>query len=154
MSQIWTIARKRKQKSHGIAEPMLGREPLFIRLCSAFVDNLTLILRTALVTGAFFLVQDLGDFYDRVADEVVEAETAQIAVEKEPVPAEDVAVTEPVINDRILHAKNCTIAEYREAHYDDCVDEPSVVYPRPEADPDDIGYLADDLPVMFASLDN
>jgi hypothetical protein len=63
-------------------------------------------------------------------------------------------VIEPVINDRILHAKNCTIAEYREAHYDDCVDEPSSVYPRPEADPDDIGYLADDSPVMFASLDN
>jgi hypothetical protein len=148
------MARRRKKRLRGIAEPVLGREPLFIRMCSAFVDNLALILRTALVTGAFFLVQDLSDFYDRVADDAVETETAQIAVENEPVPAEDIAVTEPVINDRILHAKNCTIAEYREAHYDDCVDEPSVVYPRPEADPDDIGYLADDLPVMFASLDN
>ncbi|NOR37757.1 MAG: hypothetical protein GQ577_13510 [Woeseiaceae bacterium] len=148
------MARKRKQKLHGIAEPMLGRDPLFIRLCSVFVDNLALILRTALVTGALFLVQDLSDFYDRVADDSVEAETAQIAIENEPVPAEDIAVIEPVINDRILHAKNCTIAEYREAHYDNCVDEPSSVYPRPEADPDDIGYLADDSPVMFASLDN
>lgn len=148
------MARKRKKKSHGIAEPVLGREPLFIRLCSAFVDNLTLILRTALVTGAFFLVQDLSEFYDRVIDDAVETETAQIEVEKEPVPADVIEVKEPVINDRILHAKNCTIAEYREAHYDDCVDEPSVVYPRPEADPDDIGFLADDSPVMFASLDN
>jgi hypothetical protein len=39
------MARKSKQKLHGIAEPMLGREPLFIRLCSAFVDNPALILR-------------------------------------------------------------------------------------------------------------
>jgi hypothetical protein len=148
------MARKSRNKLRGIAEPVLGREPLFIRLCSAFVDNLTLILRTALVTGAFFLVQDLSEFYDRVTDDAVESETAQIEVEKDPVPADVIEVKEPVINDRILHARNCTIAEYREAHYDDCVDEPSVVYPRPEADPDDIGYLADDSPMMFASLDN
>jgi len=148
------MARTHKKKLQGIAEPVLGREPLFIRLCSAFVDNLTLILRTALVTGALFLVQDLSDFYDRVADDAVEAETAQTEVETKPVPAEDIVVEEPVINDRILHARNCTITEYREAHYDDCVDEPSSVYPRPEADPDDVGFLTDDSPVMFASLDN
>jgi hypothetical protein len=148
------MARRGKIKLRGIAEPVLGREPLVIRLCSAFVDNLTLILRTALVTGALFLVQDLSDFYDRVADDAVEAETAQIELEKEPVPDDVIEAKEPVINDRILHARNCTITEYREAHYDDCVDEPSVVYPRPEADPDDIGYLADESPVMFASLDN
>ena len=148
------MARRRKSKLRGIAEPVLGCEPLLIRLCSAFVDNLTLILRTALVTGALFLVQDLSEFYDRVADGVIEAETAQIEIEKKPVPVEDIAIKESVINDRILHARNCTVAEYREAHYDDCVDEPSVVYPRPEAEPDDIGYLADDSPVMFASLDN
>jgi len=148
------MGRKRRNKIRGIAEPVLGREPLFIRLCSAFVDNLTLILRTALVTGALFLVQDLGDLYDRVTDRAVEDGTAQIELEKETLPAEDSAVEEPVINDRILHARNCTIAEYREEHYNECVDEPSSVYPRPEGDPDDIGFLASESSVLFASLDN
>jgi len=148
------MARRRKKKLQGIAEPALGREPLFVRLCSAFVDNLTLILRTALVTGALFLVQDLSNFYDRVADDAVEAESAQNEAESESIPLEPIMPDEPVINEGVKHAMNCTYADYRESHYDDCVNEPSAVYPRPEADPDDIGYLADDSPVMFASLDN
>ena len=41
------MARKLKQHLHGIAEPVLGREPLFVRSCSAFVNNLTRILQTA-----------------------------------------------------------------------------------------------------------
>jgi len=36
----------------------------------------------------------------------------------------------------------------------DLDDEPSGVYPRPAADPDDIEFIADDSQVMFASLDN
>ena len=43
----------------GIAPPVFVREPLLIRLCTAFVDNLTLILRTGLVMGALLLVHDL-----------------------------------------------------------------------------------------------
>ena len=74
--------------------------------------------------------------------------------ERENAPAEIMEVEVPVINDRILHARNCTIAEYREEHYDECVDEPSSVYPRPEAGPDDIGFLAADSPVLLARLEN
>ena len=53
---------KRKRSLGGIFEPMLVREPLFIRLCTAFVDNLGLILRTALVIGALMLVQEFRTF--------------------------------------------------------------------------------------------
>ncbi len=146
------MGRRRRNKLRGIAEPVLGREPLFVRLCSAFIENLTLILRAALVTGALFLVHDLSEFYDRVTDDAVEAETAE--AESESATTEVTEVDVPVINDGVMHALNCTFTDYRDAHYDECVDEPSSVYPRPEADPDDIGFLAGDSPVMFASLDN
>lgn len=45
------MAAKRKPELRGIAAPTLTGEPLFLRLCAAFVDNLTLLLRTALVVS-------------------------------------------------------------------------------------------------------
>jgi hypothetical protein len=56
------------------------------------------------------------------------------------------------MSERIKHALNCPYDEYRRAHYDECVAEPSRIYARPEADPNDTGYVTHDSPIVFASL--
>ena len=49
------MARKHKRRLSGTAAPVLVREPLLLRLCSGFVNNLTLILRNAFIIGAILL---------------------------------------------------------------------------------------------------
>ena len=61
---------------------------------------------------------------------------------------------EPVLSDGVMHALNCTYQDYRDAHYDECVKDPSRIYPRPQADPDDTGHVFYDTPVLFAQLDS
>lgn len=61
---------------------------LIARLCIVFVDNLTLMMRAALVVGAIFLVQDL-----RLATE----KFRQPLVEVEPVMAVHEIAAEPAV---------------------------------------------------------
>jgi len=79
------MATNHSRKFRGIAAPVFVREPLLVRLCTKFVDNLTLFLRNA--------------------------------------------------------------------HYDDCVKDPSRIYVSPYADPDDTGQVTYDAPVLYARLD-
>ena len=61
----------------------------------------------------------------------------------------------PVLTDGVLHALNCTYTEYRETHFDECVDEPSQVYPRPIGDDPGGAWNPDrNRPVLLAHLDN
>ena len=145
------MAKKRRRKFRGIAEPVHVREPLFIRLCAAFVDNLTLILRTALIVGALVLVHDLRTLLDEPAQSVAESAPAP-----PPVPYDSAAAKpqDPVLSDRVLHALNCTYEDYRNAHFDECVKDRSRIYLRPHADPDDTGHVIYDTPVLYARLDD
>jgi len=59
------MATNHTRKFRGIAAPVLVREPLLVRLCTTFVNNLTLILRTGLVMGAVLLVHDLRILLDK-----------------------------------------------------------------------------------------
>jgi len=118
------MAKNRKRKFRGVAPPVLVREPLFVRLCASFVDNLTLILRAGLVMGAVLLVHDLRILLDEVTQPVAEFVPA-LAV---PVEIEAIGTTEaqePVLSEGVMHALNCTYEDYRNAHYDECVEDPS-----------------------------
>jgi hypothetical protein len=95
--------------------------------------------------GAIIFVRDLRD---------VPGEHEQ-PFEEPPPSVTEVEVTEkdePVMTEGIKHALNCTYDEYRRAHFDECVGEPSRIYARPEADPDDTGYVSHGSPVLYASL--
>jgi hypothetical protein len=52
------------------------------------------------------------------------------------------------------HFLNCTFEDYRTTHYDECVEAPSNIYQRPQADPDDIGYVPHDVPILLARLND
>jgi hypothetical protein len=143
----------RRRKLRGVAPPALVREPLLIRLCTKFVENLTLILRIGLVMGAVLLVHELRILFEEVKQPVAESALARAV----PVESEEIGTTEaqePVLTDGVMHALNCTYGEYRDAHYDECVKDPSRIYLRPQADPDDTGYVMYDAPVMYARLDD
>ena len=59
--------------------------PLLVRLCEAFVDNLALILRVALVLGAIAFVQELRDVREYfLPDGVDESMTAGPGSDEEP----------------------------------------------------------------------
>ena len=147
------MARKRRLNYHGIAEPVHVREPLLVRLAAAFVENLTLMLKTALVVGAVILVHDLRTALEEVPQPVTESVPSSAS----PVVIEEIdaiEAQETVLSDRVKHAFNCTFEDYRNAHYDDCVREPSSIYVRPNADPDNTGLVFYDAPVLYARLDN
>jgi len=146
------MAKNRKRKFRGVAPPVLVREPLFVRLCASFVDNLTLILRAGLVMGAVLLVHDLRILLDEVTQPVAEFVPA-LAV---PVEIEAIGTTEaqePVLSKGVMHALNCTYEDYRNAHYDECVEDPSNIYLSPHVDPDDTGLVIYDAPIQYARLD-
>ncbi len=124
---------------------MPGR-PLFIRFCEAFVDNLGLILRVALVVGAISFVNQLPDRSTPESSEAVALE--QEASEESEIPIEDETWKSP----GVLHALNCTYMHYREQHYDECVEDSSEVYRRPGADPDDTSFVPRDDLLLYASL--
>ncbi|MGB5489604.1 MAG: hypothetical protein WBM76_02130 [Woeseiaceae bacterium] len=138
---------KRTRKLRGFAQPVLPREPLLLRLCNGFVNNLELILKTALVIGSIVLVQDLRTLFDDfdAPDTVpVQAAPAELA------PVNGDVIEEPVLTEGVKQALNCTYQDYRNAHYDECVDEPSEFYNSPHADPDDAGHVSYDSPVLYA----
>ena len=125
---------------------------MFVRLCSAFVDNLASLLRVALVFGSIMLVGDLRSVPGEDGQPLVEQSTPPAVVEVEATEVGAIEEDEAMLNERIKHALNCTYDEYRRAHFDECVEEPSSIYARPEAGPDDTGYVMHDSPILFASL--
>lgn len=144
------MTRKSKRPLQGIVAPVLPGKPLFIRLCEAFVDNLAMILRGALVAGALVLVQQFGSLTENLSPAVVELEplVEEPVIIATPLPPAD--SPGPVVSDRARHYLNCTYEAYRRENYADCVDEPSRIYRPPEADPDDTGGLFQPPPLRFA----
>ena len=99
--------------------------------------------------GALVLVHDLRTLLDESAQPV--AESAPVSP---PVPhsSDPPKPQEPVLSDGVLHALNCTYEDYRNDHFDECVEDPSRIYLRPNADPDDTGHVIYDTPVLYAHL--
>jgi hypothetical protein len=151
------MANKRKSRFRGLAEPVRVREPLPVRLCVGLVENLTLILRTALVLGAVALVHDLRILFDDmsqpVAETAAEIDAAPTVIdENEGMGAPE--AQEPVLSEGVLHALNCTYKVYRDTHYDECTEDSSDIYQRPDADPDNTGYINSYAPELYARLDD
>ena len=140
---------KKKPGLRGLAEPFLLREPLFIRLCSAFVDNLAMILRVALVFGGILLIRELHPFFSIPDAPVREPEVAVVDSQPEAETAPE--AEDPVLTPGVLHALNCTHKKYRDEHYDECVKDGSEVYRRPGATPDDAGFIFADVSSLYAS---
>lgn len=131
-------------------DPILTRQPLLLRLCNAFVDNLRLILETAFLLGAIFLAHDFRDFHEEMPQQIAEIEP----VPTNPAPQVIESVPEtPIVTDRVKHFFNCTYGDYRAANYAECVDAESDIYPSPAADPDDTGHLYREPPVLLAAVD-
>ena len=146
------MSRDRKRRRRGHAEPVFQGRPLFVRFCEAFVDNLALILKVALVAGALVFVQELHILRELFVPMAEDAEPAQSAFQPQQTPPETKATEKPWLTEGVRHALNCTHTDYRNAHYDECVKEPSKVYSRPEAGPDDIGFVVHEDLVLYASL--
>lgn len=125
------------------------RQPLFIRFCAAFVDNLAMILRVGLVVGGIFLVRELQEFNDKPGAPSHQPEP--VIAESTPTPVEPIEAEESLLTPGVLHALKCTHKEYRDKHFDECVDDESQVYQRPGADPDDTGYVIADVDALYAS---
>ena len=143
------MAQQRKAPFRSLVEPFLDSEPLFIRLCSAFVNNLAQILRVTLLIGAILLIRD----FRAISDEWMHRGTDPATIE--PVIASEPTISpvpqEPVVTERVRHYLNCTYKDYRTEHYGECVEEASEVYGPPQAGPDDTGYLYHERPVRLVS---
>lgn len=143
------VTKKQKQTFRGLAQPSLSGTPLVVRLCEAFVDNLALMLRVALVAGGLFLVQELQLLHALPSSP--QPEPVQPVVEQQATPE---APSEPWRTEGLARAERCTYRDYWTRHYDECFPEGSEVYPRPEtAESDDSSFLFDERDIMFARLD-
>lgn len=151
-ANIQTVSRYRNRKLRGYAAPALRGRPLFIRLCEAFVENLGRILKVGLVVGGIVLVRDLDVLLESVRTAETDAPVAEIASGTEAAPVEETKDEESALTPGVQHALNCTYTEYRNEHYDECVDEPSDIYKRPEAGPNDIGFVDYDDVILYAGL--
>ena len=145
---------RRRDELRGTAQPTLTEEPLFVRLCTAFVDNLGLILKTAMLLAAAVFVQELQSTFGG-AEQADQLEPAPAIVTTNPVaPSVEDEVSEPVLSEGVMQALNCTFAEYRNTHYDECVSEPSQVYPKPIGEDPGGAWFHDPAPsVLLARLD-
>ncbi len=148
------MAGTRTRHLSGIAEPVLGREPLLVRSCSAFVNNLTRILQTAFIVGAIFLAQDFSSLTEDLPPSVAEIEPVPAVLEVVAEPGAEPEPQEPVLTERVKHFLNCTYEDYRITHYDECVEGPSRIYRGPQAEPDDMGNVSYVMPVRLARLDD
>ena len=111
-----------------------------------FVDNLPTILKVAFIAAAFAFAKDVRELVASPGSPAVEVELPPALPGKTAVPKDE---GEPVLNERVVHYLNCTHAQYRNEHYDACVEEPSVIYARPAANPDDTGFIPRDRPVRY-----
>ena len=145
---------RRRNELRGTAQPTLVREPLFVRLCTALVDHLGLVLKTAMLLAAAVFVQELQSSFSG-AGQADRLEPAPAIVTTNPVaPSVKDEFAEPVLSEGVKQALNCTYAEYRNAHYDECVNEPSQVYPKPIGeDPDGAWFHSPTPSVLLARLD-
>lgn len=146
------MTRRFKQQVRGIAEPVLVREPLLVRSCSAFVNNLTLILKTAFIVGAILLARDFRSLTEELGRSTVEGEPTLVVqeVETQSIAEPEPEPQAPVLSERVTHYLNCTFEDYRAAHYDECIEAPSRIYQRPQAKPDDIGNILYDVRHLYA----
>ena len=147
------MTNKLKRNLRGVVEPFLLGEPLFVRLCSAFVSNLALILRTAFIVGAILLFQEFSDLSADLREPLAEIEPAPVAHEFKIELISEPEPQDPVLTERVQHFLNCTYEDYRSAHFDECVESRSDIYPRPQAEPDESGRVRYDAPVRYARLD-
>ena len=130
---------------------MQSRVTLLIRFCTAFTDNLPLLLKTAFVTGALFFAHD---FHSQVG-ELVRRPQLDVPLAKESTPPDlPEATPPPVVNERVRHFLNCTYEAYRREHYETCVESPSDVYKGPPPDDNDTGSILYEQPVLFAYLED
>lgn len=156
------MAGHRKRALRGSAPKVLAEPPLFVRLCQTFVDSLRVILKTGFVFGAIFLVQDLLTGLEETlqaplrstqvleADRLAPARSIARSIEG---PASEDPPVKKVMSEDVRLALNCTFTEYRNAHYERCVDEPSDVYRHPPANPDDRGYLEHAATILLAGTE-
>ena len=111
-----------------------------------------MILRVGLVFGAVFFVQELGEF---VADNSVP--TAELLPEEtnrsEPNSASKPNGDDEWLTDGVKLALRCTYEEYRDAHYEECVDEPSLVYEQPNSEADDTTLVFGETRALLASVE-
>ena len=140
------MARKNKRPFGGTAAPGIGREPLFVRLCAAFVDNLTMLLRIGYVVGTVFLIQQLDGLIGTPDHPKISSE--QVAEELPVKPVEGPETDEPpLITDGVRLAYECTFKEFRTAHPDEC----AIDSVDRQAEPDDTGLIFRvDSPVLYA----
>lgn len=142
--------KRRRKKLSGLVPPMLGGQPLLVRLCEAFVDNLGLLLRVALVVGAIAFVRDLRTLPQPEAADTRPPAVAEIVESDDEQRGAETAPDSPVLSEGVKQAFNCTFKAYRDAHYRKCVQEPSDVYQKPLGDDDDTSFLNDEAPSMLA----
>ena len=143
------MTQKNKSKLRVLTEPYLTREPLFIRFCAAFVDNLAMILRVTLVMGGIFLARELPVLMQETAvPDDSPANAVASSPDTKPAAAKP---NEAILSDGVKQAYKCTFEDYRNEHYDACVAEESDIYKRPNADPDDTGFVLYDVDTLYAS---
>jgi len=143
------MVKRAKSSIRAAVRPTTPREPLFIRLCHLFLENLTNLLRIGLVVGSILLVQDLRILFVEAQTPIADAEPAALAPDVVEDPPALVA-PEPVLTEGVMQALNCTYEAYRKSHYDECVQDNSRIYKRPQADPDDTGLVLYEPPVLYA----
>ena len=114
------------------------------------MENLSQILRVALVAGGIYLVQSLIDL--RIAVTPVEDPAKQRVAEQ--LNQQPPALNEAPLDSEVIQlAEDCTRAEYWKQHYDKCFPNGSAIYPRPGPDElDDTSFIFDPQPVLLARL--
>lgn len=147
------MAGRRKQFYRGVASPVVVREPLLVKACRMFVELLPTILRTAFVLGAVLFLHEFRELSADPARTVVVDPPLPVVQEKaEAMPREDASASMPVLNDRVRHFLNCTYEEYRREHFDECVEQQSLIYRPPQPGPDESGNALYAWPVRYAGL--
>jgi hypothetical protein len=146
------MSKRRNNPPRRIVDPRGHRIPLFVRFCEAFVENLSQILRVALVVGGVYLAHSLVDLRDAMNGAPEVPASAAVAETPETLPAQDAA---PFESEVIQLAEDCTRTEYWTRHYDKCFPDGSAIYPRPDPKAlDDASFIMGDRAVMVASLDS
>jgi len=147
------MAGRRKQSYRGAASPVVVREPLLVKACRTFVELLPTILRTGFVLGAVLFLHEFRELSADPARTVVLDPPLPVAREESGAPPrEETPASTPVLNDRVRHFLNCTYEEYRREHFDECVEQQSLIYQPPQLGPDETGNALYAWPVRYAGL--
>jgi hypothetical protein len=120
-------------------------DSLLVRFFKAFTANYGTLLRVVFIVGVLAILDPL---LTRIETSVDLAHEQPEPVESAPVAAEPVDMTpEKLPTDRELdkrwkhHLKCTSDKSYRDANFDDCFPDGTVVYERPKADEDDGSLL-------------